>query len=434
MIRIDVLPDDVLLEIFDFCTDVDPSVGFKRRLEAWHLLVHVCRRWRSIVFGSPRSLDLRLVCTTKTPARDTLDVWPALPLIIRTVRTWTSGVDEIIVALGQSNRVCEVELADLPGFQLKEVVAAMQVPFPELTVLRLSSDPNGRTTPIDPDLFMGGSAPRLQVFESDLILFPGLPKLLFSATHLDHLDLRKIPQSRYFSPETMAALLSVLSSLKTLFLHFQLPQSHPDWVNRRPPPSKRSVVPALVHFHFKGVIEYFGDLVTFVDVPHLSNLNITINQIDFDGPRLAQFISRTPILEDRDAHVDFDFSAATVRLPSPLKDFAMGISCSEPDWQLSSIAQVCNSCLPPLSMIEDLYISYGELVWLSTIENNLLEFLLPFSTVKNLYLPKEFVQSIMPSLQEIVRTEVLPSLQNIFMEGLEPLEPFQESIGQFIAT
>ncbi len=96
--------------------------------------------------------------------------------------------------------------------------------------------------------------------------------------------------------------------------------------------------------------------------------------------------------------------------------------------------QVCNSCLPPLSMIEDLYISYGELVWLSTIENNLLEFLLPFSTVKNLYLPKEFVQSIMPSLQEIVRTEVLPSLQNIFMEGLEPLEPFQESIGQFIAT
>jgi len=85
-------------------------------------------------------------------------------------------------------------------------------------------------------------------------------------------------------------------------------------------------------------------------------------------------------------------------------------------------------------MIEDLYISYGELVWLSTIENNLLEFLLPFSTVKNLYLSKEFVQSIMPSLQEIVRTEVLPSLQNIFMEGLEPLEPFQESIGQFIAT
>jgi len=85
-------------------------------------------------------------------------------------------------------------------------------------------------------------------------------------------------------------------------------------------------------------------------------------------------------------------------------------------------------------MIEDLYISYGELVWLSTIENNLLEFLLPFSSVKNLYLPKEFVQSIMPSLQEIVRTEVLPSLQNIFMEGLEPLEPFQESIGQFIAV
>src|SRR5260221_5208216 len=48
-------------------------------VESWQLLVHVCRRWRSLVFGSPRRLNLRLFCTPETPAKDTLAVWPALP-------------------------------------------------------------------------------------------------------------------------------------------------------------------------------------------------------------------------------------------------------------------------------------------------------------------------------------------------------------------
>ena len=49
---------------------------------AYRILVHVRRCWRRIVFGSPLRLNLRLFCSKKTPARHTLDVWPALPLII----------------------------------------------------------------------------------------------------------------------------------------------------------------------------------------------------------------------------------------------------------------------------------------------------------------------------------------------------------------
>jgi hypothetical protein len=44
--------------------------------------VHVCRRWRHIVFGSPHRLNLELTCTGRTPTRDRLDIWPALPLNI----------------------------------------------------------------------------------------------------------------------------------------------------------------------------------------------------------------------------------------------------------------------------------------------------------------------------------------------------------------
>jgi len=48
------------------------------------------------------------------------------------------GTDNVIMALGQSNRVCQVDLWDLADRQLEEVLAAMQVPFPELEELRCS--------------------------------------------------------------------------------------------------------------------------------------------------------------------------------------------------------------------------------------------------------------------------------------------------------
>jgi len=347
------------------------------------------------------------------------------------------GADDIIVALGQSSRVREVELWGLEGRPLDRVLAAMQVPFPDLRELQLSS--NGEiceTPPVVPDSFLGGSAPHLRIFRLKGILFPGLPKLLLSTTHLVHLYLSNIPHSGYISPEAMAALLSVLSSLESLILRFQSPQSRPDWESRRSPLPKRSVIPALTYFDFKGVIEYLEDLVTCIDAPRLFRFHIAFfNQIDFDGPRLAQFIGRTPALRDDEAHVKFDDSTASVRLP-----FYSGIeiSCREPDWQLSSVAQVCNSCLPPLSMIEDLYIEheYSHLVWKNdAIENTLwLELLLPFPAVKNLYLSQDFAPGIAAGLQEIVGTEVLPSLKNIFVEKLEPSGPFQERIEQFVAV
>ncbi len=131
-------------------------------------------------------------------------------------------------------------------------------------------------------------------------------------------------------------------------------------------------------------------------------------------------------------------TTASVGLSSYLGDSAIEISFIEPDRQLSSIVQVCNSCLPPLSTIEYLYIrhQFSQLVWENDgIENTLwLEVLLPFPAVKNLYLSEDFAPGIAASLQEIVGTEVLPSLQNILVEGLEPSGPFQESIGQFVAA
>ena len=107
----------------------------------------------------------------------------------------------------------------------------------------------------------------------------------------------------------------------------------------------------------------------------------------------------------------------------------------------SSMEQVCNSSLQPLSMAEDLYIEhqYSELVWKDdAIDNALwLQLLLPFTGVKNLYLSKQFTPGIAAALQGLAGggiTEVLPSLQNILVEGLEPSGPLRESVGQFVTA
>src|SRR6266852_944202 len=192
MKQIGELPDEVLLEIFDFYIISYEgshilSDEFKKATDAWQTLVHVCRQWRNLVLGSPRRLNLQLFCTHDTPARDTLDIWPALPLIVKCYLDPTSGTDNIIAALGQSNRVCKVVLWNIAGWQLEQVSAAMKVPFPELTDLRLRLWSDGETPPAIPDSFLGGSAPRLRIFSLSGITFPTLPKQLLFANHLSNL-------------------------------------------------------------------------------------------------------------------------------------------------------------------------------------------------------------------------------------------------------
>ena len=64
-------------------------------------------------FGSPRRLDLRLGCAPGTPVRDTLDVWPTLPLAISTYDSPTRGrLENMLAVLEHSHRVCQIRLLD----------------------------------------------------------------------------------------------------------------------------------------------------------------------------------------------------------------------------------------------------------------------------------------------------------------------------------
>jgi hypothetical protein len=432
VIPINVLPDEVLLEIFDFWVDEDALI--KEDIEAWQSLVHVCRRWRSVVFGSPRRLNLRLYCDPRTPVKDILDVWPPLPLVIRgSIIMIGDYVDNLITILELRDRVCQMGLYDVE-LPLEDVMEAMLEPFPGLTDLVLESIV---TATVLPDSFLGGSAPRLRKLHLHGIPFPGLPKLLLSATHLVDLQIYNIPDSGYFSPEALVTALSSLTSLRLLTLEFR---SFPNQASRRPPPT-RSLLPVLNSLRFEGVSEYLDDLVARIDAPRLNNLVIIFfDQIILDTPQFTQFIRRTPTLEALEkAYVAFWRGGAAVKLSSQRSGYGeikVKILCRELNRQVSSLEQFCTSYLP-LSTSEDLYIyadrypkeDAGNMPWL--------ELLHAFTTVKNLYLSKQIAPHIAPALQELVEgitTGVLPILQNISFEGIQPREPVLEGIENFIAA
>ena len=248
----------------------------------------------------------------------------------------------------------------------------------------------------------------------------------------------------------MATCLSVSStSLERLSIGSKYPQTRPGRKTRRPPPLTRTLLPVLTELHFKGVNDYLEDLVARIDAPLLKDLDITfLHQLILDTPKLTQFITRTPnfkALSEAEARtiVVFSETEVLVRLQT-LEEWQLKlklkVSCRQSDWQLSSLTQLCSSSFPQplIPAVERLYIEdrYPRPDWQDDIEiSQWLDLFRPFTAVQDLYISQEFMPRIAPALQELVGervTEVLPSLQTLFLPETLPSGPVQESIKQFV--
>jgi hypothetical protein len=458
-VTIDILPDDVLLHIFHF--DGLQNLQFRDYeldyewiwtrdhfrtttwyIQTWYRLVHVCRRWRSIVFASPNFLHLELVCGPTTRVELT-GIWPALPIIIRTVPIVHMPEDyDFNAAIVHVNRVSKMSLHGLSSSQLQRLASAMQEQFPALTHLSLQTVGYSRPAPALPDGFLGGSAPRLRYLELDSIPFPALPNLLLSATDLFGLTLINIPHSGYISPEAIVAALVVLPNLWHLDIEFESPLSRPNQGSRRPQPLTRTALPALTSFFFHGVSEYLEDLVARIDAPLLNSIKITLfHQLIFDIPQFALFMVRTPIFQtfNNDALLDLELNDVRFeQLGHQYSEFKLKISCGKLDWQLSSLAQVL-TFFPSLYMVEHLSILDFTISFSSKdIESvQWLEIFQQFTAVKHLSAPRGFLESIALFLQELVEERVLdalPALERLSLIGLRSSGPAQEAIGKFVAA
>ncbi|KAH9956579.1 hypothetical protein BGW80DRAFT_1565716 [Lactifluus volemus] len=426
-VTISSLPDEVLLDIFEFCLPPDFEV---LRAKTWPKLVHVCQRWRYIIFASPLCLDLRLLCTDWTPVREMLDIWPPLPIQIDYSFVSPRDEDNIMAALEHRNRVRGISLSHIT-MPLENLVAVMEEPFPELESLSLHK---GGTMPVLPNTFLGGSAPpRLGYLSFIGIPFPTLPQFLLSSNDLLYLSLYRIPHSGYISPEAMAMCISALTSLRYLSIGFESPASHPDPTNRRPPPLTRAVLPTLTGFGFRGVSEYVEDLMAQIDAPLLHHLEISFfNRLVFDIQQVPRFIGHAPaltmpynsaIIGIYDNHVKMTFREKS--WSSIHESLSFEILCRAVDWQVSSVAQICNQLSFILSSIDQLGIDNrrGSIRQVDMDDTQWLELLQPFTAVQTLRILSDDIESlVVPALRGLsgeLATQVLPALEELQLSGYQ---------------
>ena len=403
----------------------------------WKPLIDVCRRWRHVIFASPHHLNLKILCTANTPTRTSLDIWPPFPIIIScsSRELDEEGQDNIIAALEHHDRVIGINILNQECLVLEKLAAAMERPFPVLTFLFLSS--SAEIAPVLHEEFLGGSAPCLLSFVLENIAFPGFSRLASFAPHLASLDLDGIPITGNISPEAMATCLATLPSLRDLDIRFQSPLSRPDRINLSPP--TRAVLPALTHFYFTGVSEYLEDLVARIDTPKCHWLQIDLfMDLTFHIPRLNEFIARAERIRPY-ISANVTFSATHIHIS--LGSVELQISCREPDWQASSMAQLCIQISPLTSHMESLEIredTPGQARQGNGIDpTQWFELFDLFPAVQDLYIHDELRPIVAQALQELTgerATEVLPTLRRLFFRGPSPPGSTREDIETFIAA
>jgi hypothetical protein len=441
---IDMLPDEIFLEIFALCIRAygDPPLDFHMR--EWRRLVHVCQRWRQIIYGSPRYLDLILHCSNGTPVRKNLSCWPALPIGMCyhiPSRPSPNDEDEALALLKHSYRVCFIKMESSWNLQWGKVFAAMQEPFPVLRHFEFFGTLEALPLPSG---FLGRSAPCLRVLSLRSISFHELPTLLLSARNLVSLKLTYIPPTGYISPEAMVTGLAALTMLKTLRITFFPLNPRPEERRRRPdPPMRVALLPALTDFLFSGCNEYLEVLVAQIDTPRLLYFKTCLARLDFLRlPQLSLFIDRSQNLGFRRVEVVFyssdvgrnelDIELRVDRyLSGPTRpSLSLNTSFEWSGTHLTHVAHVLGQIFTLCSGgVDYLYIKAGEdhPAWNSNIDSaEWPAFFRLFTTVVTLHIVGALARQVARALEDVPEemvTEVLPSLHLLILQVPNTEEP-----------
>ena len=451
-VTINALSDDVLLKIFKSFVD-DMHCGFENASNEWHTLVHVCRRWRTLLFTFPRHLNLQLFCSLpERSVKGMLDIWPELPLYIYHCDfTWPEDTtDYVVAALRLNHRVSGIHLEETSASAWKKFEPLMQHPFPALTHLWLDPFDTIKAS----RSLLGGSAPHLQEFNMTQVTFPALPELLLSATNLVLLWYNHVPRPGYISPQAMINGLSALIRLRTLSLTFLKFQPPLDTAIKIPSPHMRTLLPTLLHLSFQGFAEYMEVLVAHIDAPLLQSIEIKLfHQEVLEVSELAKFVRRSDKLSLADlARVTFDSDRILVALTVDQsllvechlyfghKILLLELECYEWEFRPSYLAHFCASCFPTFSPFKALCIGSptGRTNHWRRVIDDLdvpwLELLRLFNTVKLLCLFDNVAHWVAQGLRGLPAewvTEVLPAMDAVFIRYLEPFGPVMKAISEF---
>jgi hypothetical protein len=184
-----------------------------------------------------------------------------------------------------------------------------------------------------------------------------------------------------------------------------------------------------------------------IDAPLLNSLNITFyDQLFFDTLLLHDFIIRTKsfrALHQADVVLGSLCHFITLfhlnGVPNDL-ELTLGIQFTDLGLGLLSLSQVCSSALPPLPTLECLYIHDDQSMQQPRMLSiSCVNLLCLFTSLKVVGISEKLVADFAIAFQELtwenrwMIAEVLPVLQNIFLNRWRALEYIKTSIGKFVS-
>jgi hypothetical protein len=216
-LTINDLPDELLVEIFDFYRQgsEDGYQWWSIKLE-WFRLIHVCKRWRVVMFASSSRLDLCFVLSRNEGGNMKTIMsrhFPPLPIDINykyrgAVKTKDMG--RMLAALKRPDRIRGITLSGTAA-NLDKFFMAATCPFPALESLALRNHYDQLKIPAT---FLKGSNPHLRSLELHTISLPSTSRLLLSAPALTYLSLGI---DNHVGPlPVVSFLLSLLQSMPCL--------------------------------------------------------------------------------------------------------------------------------------------------------------------------------------------------------------------------
>ena len=334
---------------------------------------------------------------------------PPLPLTVdyRSEDGITAEDEEgLLLALEQRHRVQHLRLA-FPVQNLQKFVMAMDEEYPILEYLIMGPQMKGITPLI---LSEALQAPNLHHLMLSGFTYPIRSRLHPTAVGLVTLHLAIMHPSAYFQPNALLQWISFMPQLENLMIAFAFPVPNRD-VKRQlthTPITTHITLPNLRLFWFRGVSAYLEAVICRMTTPRLENMQIRLfKQLTFSVPRLSQFMDTTEnirfdeaviMFQEKQIHVGMSFREANTY------SFVITVHCWHLDWQISSVAQICNALSQVFSAVERLtlrHYAHGQ----SSEEHNDVDriewhnLLRSFSNVKTLRVDNGLVKELSRSLQ-----------------------------------
>jgi hypothetical protein len=316
--------------------------------------------------------------------------------------------------------------------------------FPRMTSLAILSTTSEEMSLVLPETFQ---APDLRGLSLRGIGLPNRLSLLSSMTALSTLFLTDIGASCYFPPGHLVTQLQGLPRLKELSIGFAVPIPLPSSEEELlPAPIPPVTLPSLRELTFRGVGVYLENLMAHINTLLLEQLGLTLLfDLTFTFVNLTEFIHRTEGFECPAAQVIFKKGGVSIKVGDHgrlvTERLSLSIHCEPLDWQINSATQVSIALENVLTAVEELTLGVDVDGMPSDWENGLddlvddvlwHELLLPFISVKVLYIRPSLTLQLSQALQSVAGElvlELLPELQELQVPALPHVIP-QNNLAQ----